>query len=464
MGAQERAFREEPIGRLLVRLFIPIFLSYFASEIYSMVDSLVVSNFMGPVAVAGVNMVLPLQRLMVALAIMVSLGAQTHLSNFLGKHSLEEAAGIIKYGEKLVIIGFTPLLIVLYMVREPLFRMLGAGPEVAPLAMTYLSFLLPGMLAVGLSIYRSQLLIALGKSQVALISTVIGAFLNTGLDLLLVGKFQMGLAGAGLSTTISQIIACIYVMSVSKTTASDWKLNTVNPINTITTGQLLILGLSSFVIEAEDGLLIAIFNRLLASTVGDRGLIILGLNMRLYLLLFVALCAMAAAMQPLTSYYMGDGNYKKIIKVRNLTQKLATIVSLVLWAIFMLTTEFWLGLFVRDTELIAEAAKSFRIMIAGFPFISLYYVSIYYFQAIGKGRASFIVAIFRQLLVMVPLGIFMVKVMNLGALGVWLSYPISDVISGVASLWLLKREDGLMATPEVAVTRKESVSQLTNFS
>lgn len=409
-----------------------------------MIDSLVVSNYLGAVAVGGLNIVMPVQRLIVALAVMISLGAQTHFAKSLGQRELHQAVGVFHRGEKMIMVGFTPLFIILFFLRKPLFQLMGAGIEVGPLAHEYLAFILPGMLFMSLTIYRAQQLIAMGQGHVALYSTLIGAGLNIILDLIFVRICHMGVAGAGLSTSISQFAGWIYVMFISHQAFDKWQLQDIKPNYSIKSWQLIILGLSSFVIEAEDGILIAVFNRLLANTVGDHGIIILGLNMRLYLLLFIALCAMAAAMQPLASYHQGGHNYKKVLKIRHLTQKLATLGSLVLWGIFMIFTPTLLRFFIQDELIIQEAAHAFRIMIAGFPLISMYYVSIYYFQALGKGRLSFIIAIFRQLLLMVPLSLFMVKVMDLGVMGIWLSYPISDVISGMASLWLLRKEDERM--------------------
>ena len=106
----------------------------------------------------------------------------------------------------------------------------------------------------------------------------------------------------------------------------------------------------------------------------------------------------------------------------------------------MVFTPQLISVFVKDTHLIGESVKAFRIMIALFPLISVYYVSIFYFQAMGKAKTSIGISVLRQLIIMLPVSIILVKVFNLGAMGVWLSYPISDILSSLAAYMLVKNE------------------------
>lgn len=122
------------------------------------------------------------------------------------------------------------------------------------------------------------------------------------------------------------------------------------------------------------------------------------------------------------------------------TIKFAFITSLIIWALMLAFAQQLIGIFVTDPVIIAEAVVAFRIMIAVFPVISIYYVSITYFQALGKAKTSILVSISRQLIIMIPVSIIMVKVFNLGALGVWISYPISDVLASMGSFIMIRNE------------------------
>ena len=119
-----------------------------------------------------------------------------------------------------------------------------------------------------------------------------------------------------------------------------------------------------------------------------------------------------------------------------------------LWALGMTFTPQLISIFIKDTALIQESVKAFRIMIAVFPLISIYYVSIFYFQAMGKAKTSILISVLRQLIIMLPVSIILVTVFNLGAMGVWLSYPISDILSSLAA-FLLVRNEGMELSVKV---------------
>ena len=203
---------------------------------------------------------------------------------------------------------------------------------------------------------------------------------------------------------------------------------------------IITVGISAFVIEAEDGILMAVLNNLLSSTVGDSGIIVLGVISKVYMFLFICILGIAVAMQPVVAYNAGAKNYRRLKGIMYETTKLAFISSLIIWALMMVFAPQLIGIFVTDSLIIAEAVVAFRIMIAAFPVVSIYYVSITYFQALGKAKTSILVSISRQLIIMIPVSIIMVKVFNLGALGVWISYPISDVLASMGSYILIRNE------------------------
>lgn len=155
--------------------------------------------------------------------------------------------------------------------------------------------------------------------------------------------------------------------------------------------------------------------------------------------MFITMLGIGAAMQPIAAYNLGAKNYKRLKKVVKETVIFAFITSAILWLATYIFSEEIISLFVKDSYLIEESAKAFRIMITVFPLLSIYYVTIYYYQALGRAKTSFLVSIFRQLIVMLPVSLILVKALDLGAFGVWVSYPIADLTSSIVSIFLIKR-------------------------
>ena len=204
---------------------------------------------------------------------------------------------------------------------------------------------------------------------------------------------------------------------------------------------IVTLGISSFVIEAEDGFVMGVLNKLLSSTVGAEGVVILGIITRVYMFLFITLMGISAAMQPIAAYNAGAKDYKRVKNVVKETTIFTTITTIILWAFMLINAETIIGIFIKDRDLILKSVDAFRIMISVFPVISIYYVAIYYFQSMRQARIAIILSLVRQLISLVIISIVLVKVFNLGAMGVWLAYPLSDILSGIIAGILMKKEN-----------------------
>ncbi len=105
--------------------------------------------------------------------------------------------------------------------------------------------------------------------------------------------------------------------------------------------------------------------------------------------MFITMLGISSAMQPIAAYNLGAKSYKRLKKVIKETMIFAFSTSVVLWLGALVFAEQIISLFVKEPYLIVESAKAFRIMVAVFPLLSIYYVTIYYYQSLGKAKTSF---------------------------------------------------------------------------
>lgn len=435
-----KLFGEESISKILLKFSIPIILSYLITELYNMVDTIFVGREVGPKGIAALVLVFPIQRIIVALGVMVAVGTSTSFSRCNGKHDFEKARKVLKNGFSLSYSVMILLTITVLLFGDKILIMLGSSENVLPLAKEYLYLVIFGSVFLSMTLFISHVMISLGNPKMSIISTSIGAITNIVLDFILVTKQGMGVEGAAIATTISQIAGFAYAYYQYRKVTKEYNMNFKFEIDKEVALSIITVGISAFVIEAEDGILMAVLNNLLASTVGDSGIVVLGVISKVYMFLFICILGISVAMQPVVAYNAGAKNYRRLKGIMYETIKFAFITSLIIWALMLAFAQQLIGIFVTDPVIIAEAVVAFRIMIAVFPVISIYYVSITYFQALGKAKTSILVSISRQLIIMIPVSIIMVKVFNLGALGVWISYPISDVLASMASYILIRNE------------------------
>lgn len=440
MGKGNEMFAKEDIGKLLFKFSIPIIISLLISELYNMVDTLFVGRNVGGLAIGALVLVFPIQRLIIALSIMVSTGTSTAFARANGKKDKGRSKVIFQNGFSLITIIMLFLIVFVSVFKENILMFLGASENMLPLALKYLQVIIFGSIFLALTIFISNICITLGNNKVSIISNTIGAGMNILLDYILIVHFEMGIEGAAIATLTSQITGFSYAfynyIKLVKRHNIETKLNlkwkVIVPI--------LAVGLAGFIVEIEDGVVMGVLNNLLQDTSGDSGIIILGLVSKIYMFLFITMWGIASAMQPIAAYNVGAGNFKRLKELMKKTTLYSFITTIILWTIGLIFTEQILLFFIKDTNLIKEASRAFRILISLFPLISIYYVSIFYFQAIGNARASILISALRQLIIMIPLSVILVKLFNMGELGIWISYPISDLVSSVISFMLIRKE------------------------
>ena len=439
MGSS-KLFKEEKIGKLLIEFSIPIIIGFLISELYNMVDTIFVGNYVGPSGIGALVLVFPIQRIIFAISIMIAIGSSTTFSRELGRGNTEKAMKVINNGFSFSLGLMIMLTFIVHLFKEKILLSLGASPEILPYAMEYLGGIIFGSVFLCLTIFISNIMISLGNNKLSIITNSIGAATNVVLNYILVVNFNMGVAGAAIATTVSQIIGFSYGIYKFISIAKENKISLKLEIDKKVIIPVITVGLSAFVVEAEDGILMAVLNNLLANTVGDSGIVVLGVISKLYMFIFITMFGIASAMQPIAAYNMGAKNYRRLKSLMKKTALYAFLTSVLMWAAMMVFPSQLISVFVKDPEIIQESVKAFRIMISVFPIISIYYVSIYYFQAMGKAKTSLMVCLLRQIVIMIPLSLILVKGFNMGAMGVWLSYPIADILSSLLSYMLIRNE------------------------
>lgn len=440
MGKGSKMFGEEKIGKLLLKFSIPIILSMLISELYSMVDTLFVGNEVGSQGIGALALVYPVQRIIIALSMMIALGTSTAFSRSNGQDNPENSRRIVNNGINLAISVMITLTTIIFLLREKILITLGASQQILPYAMDYLSIIIFGSTFLSLTIFISNIIISLGNNKISIASNSIGAITNVILDYVLVVHVRMGVKGAAIATAVSQVIGFLYAYYNYIKIKKKYGIPSGFRLEKKIIIPIILVGISSFIVESEEGIVMAVLNNLLLNTVGDNGIIVLGVITRIYMFLFVNMFGIASAMQPIAAYNIGAKNYTRLKDIMQKTTLSAFMASSVLWGFTMVFAPQLISLFVKDAEIIRESVKAFRIMVAVFPVISIYYVSIFYYQAMGKARYSILVSVLRQLIIMMPMAVVLVKVFNLGAMGVWLAYPISDILASLASYMLIRGE------------------------
>lgn len=460
MGIDYKLFSKEKVEKALLKFAVPAMISLLVMELYNMVDTFFVGLVIGPKAIGALTIAFPVQRLMSSLGMMIAVGASTAVARSLGKKDYDNLKSVILNAINITIVIMVVLTLIISIFKKDMITgLLGASQSIYPYAEKYISIVVLGGLFQALTLVICYIMTSLGYTNITLKATSVGAILNVIIDYFLVMHLNFGVAGAAIATVVSQTVALVYAIyklnKVKKKIGLNLKLNFELKLDILK--PILAVGFSTFIIEISDAVVAVILNNILSIYGGDKALIIVGVTTKISMFLFITVIGISSAMQPIAAFNYGAKDLVRVKEVVVKTIVAVTGATLILWAVMLIFANPIIGLFLKDTSLLVETVKAFRIIISLFPTIGIYYVSIYYYQSMGKARTSLILSVYRQMIIFIPLLFILVGKFNI--MGAWIAYPISDLISAITGVIYvrvaLKEKDKAIEAQEYEKERKE---------
>lgn len=433
---ESKAFSEGNINGVLLKLAIPSMISLLVAELYNMVDTVFVGIAIGSTAIGALTIAFPVQRLLIAIGMLLAIGASTALARSLGEGNYRRIKYIVMSALTLMILIISSLTGFIYIFRSSIIYHLGATDNIFPYAHEYISIVVFGGIFQCFTAIIGYMLVALGNAKVNLYATTIGAVSNIILDYLFVVIFSYGIKGAAIATVISQIISAFYAFYYFLILKNKFNMAFGFNLKKDIAVSILSVGFSTFIIEISDAVVACLLNNLLSSR-GDIAIIIVGVISKVSMFLFITVIGISSAMQPIAAYNYGAKNFKRLKEVVRKTIIAVAIASSIMWIIMLIFANPIISSFVKEENIIAHAVKAFRIVISVFPSISVYYVAIYYYQSIKEAKLSLLLSIYRQLVIFIPALYILVNM--LGLIGAWIAYPVSDLLSAITGFYYINR-------------------------
>ena len=277
-----------------------------------------------------------------------------------------------------------------------------------------------------------------GHPRKAMALTIFTVVFNTILDPIFIFVFDMGIAGAAWATVLSQTVAMIVVMRHFSNRNSAFHFEKgIFKLDLRVAKDSLAIGMGPFLMNAAACLVTLFINQQLRDYSGDLGIGAFGICNR-FIFMFIMICmGLNQGMQPIAGYNYGARQYSRVREVFWMTAKLAMVVTTICFAIGMFIPRLAAGIFTHDETLLAMSVDGLRILTLGFPIVGFQMIGTNFFQSLGMVKKSVILSLSRQILFLLPL-LYVLPIWH-GANGVWMSFPISDVLSALLTAILLRR-------------------------
>ena len=429
MDEQELKFRqmtEPPVHRLICKLAIPCIISMLVTAFYNMADTFFVGMMKSNAATAAVGVVFSMMAIIQAVGFFFGHGSGNYISRELGKKNYEEASTMAATGFYTALAAGVLICVVGQIFLEPLAYLLGSTPTILPYTKDYLSVILLGAPWMTASLVLNNQLRYQGSAMYAMVGIVSGAVLNIALDPLLIFTFNMGVAGAGWATIISQFVSfCLLYIGVSRGSNIHIRFSHVR-VKWFYLKMIIQGGLPSLARQCLASVATICLNHA-AGAYNDAVIAAMGVVQRIMMFGASAMIGFGQGFQPVCGFNYGAKLYERVKQGFWFCVKSSFGFLVLVSALMFVFAPQLIALFRNDPTVIECGAAALRFQCLTFPAQSWIVMSNMMEQSIGRTIPATFLATARQGVFFIPA--VLILPLTWGLTGIQMAQAVSDLLT-----------------------------------
>lgn len=442
-GDKTYLFEQMPISQAVAQLAIPTVVTSLIMVIYNLADTFFVGMLNDPVQNAAVTLVYPVMLAFNAVNNLFGVGTSSMMSRSLGRGDHEMVRVSSAFGFYGAVFSGLLFTLACTTMKGPLMNLLGADESTWEATASYMLWTVSwGAVPSILNVVQAQMVRSEGAALHASIGTMSGCILNMILDpiFILPWGLNMGAAGAGLATFLSNCAACGYFFVLARVKRGQ----TFVCLDIRKLGRLskeVVLGILSVGVPASiQNLLNVTGSTILNNFTSDYGasaVAAMGIAHKVNMLPIQVTMGFGQGIMPLVSYNYASGNRKRM------KSSILFAIGVMMPIMAAVTLGYWLGaaglvrLFIDNGEIIAYGTRFLRGMCLGMAFLCLDFTTVGVFQALGMGGFALLFAVLRKVILEIPLLFVLNALMPL--YGLAYAQPITEGILAAAAVIMLVR-------------------------
>lgn len=428
-------------GRLLRFVFPAIAMMIFTS-IYTVVDGFFVSNYVGKLPFAAVNLIWPYLMAFGVVGFMVGTGGSALVARSLGEKKPDQARQEFSLLVYFTIITGIILTVLGIALMEPVARMLGAEGDMVRMCVLYGNIIMAAQTAFMLQSMFQSFFVTAEKPQLGLVFTLAAGLTNMLLDWLLVAIFPLGLVGAALATAMSQVVGGIgpLIYFVRKNSSLLWL--TRAPFSRRTILQTCANGSSELMTNLSSSVVSALYNLQLIRLAGEDGVAAYGVIMYANFVFMAIFLGYSIGMAPVVGYHYGADNTDELKSLLKKSLVLMAVGGAGMLALSQALADPLSRAFVGyDTALLELTVHGFRLFAISFLPLGFNIFGSAFFTALSNGPVSAAISFLRTLLFQIA-AIFILPEFLPDADGVWLAVVAAEILALAVTGFFLIRMKG----------------------
>lgn len=437
---EQTFMKEKKILPLVLTMSLPMVLSMMVNSLYNIIDSYFVAKI-SEEAMTALSLVFPLQNLINAVTIGFGIGINAVIAFFLGAQEKEKADQAASQGTFLNALHGLVLMI-LCMAAVPAFlQFFTSDAATIDLGVRYSRIVFGFAVIISLDLSFEKIFQAVGKMTISMVSMLCGCIANIILDPVLIfglGPFPaLGIEGAAIATGLGQILTLVIYLLwyFLRPIPVQIRLDALKPDGRVIR-RLYSVGVSASLTLSLPSLMISCLNVIL-SGFSQSYVLVLGVYYKLQTFLYLTANGIVQGIRPLIGYNYGAKMYGRVKEIYRTSLILIVLIMVLGTLLCFAFPEYIMGLFTSNRETAAAGASALRLICMGFAVSSVSVTSCGALEGLGMGKPSLMISLCRYLLLMVPAAFLLSR--WLGAAGVWLGFPVSELLMAILAGILFRR-------------------------
>lgn len=449
-----KLFEETPVPKAVMKLAVPTMIGCLVTMLYNLADTYFVGMLNDPVQNAAVTLSAPVLLAFNAVNNLFGVGASSMMSRALGRKNFDAARKSSALGFYSALLCGLLFSFFCTAFKSPLMSLLGTAPENAAQTASYMFWTVTcGAAPAILNVVMGYLVRAEGSALHASIGTMSGCILNIILDPLFIlpGGLNMGSAGAGCATFISNCAACAYFFVLLYIKRNRTYV-CVSPKYLSASGRIM-LGICEVGVPAAIQNLLnvtgmTILNNFTAAF-SSEAVAAMGIAQKISMVPMYAAMGLSQGIMPLIGYSYASGNYGRMKKTLIFSAKLSLGFLAAASAGFYIGAEELITAFMKNGSIIEYGSRFLRGFCIATPFLAMDFLAVGVFQACGMGKKSFIFAVMRKIALEIPALYILNHLFPLYGLA-YAQFAAETILAAAAAFFLARMFRELNGTPKTS--------------
>lgn len=437
----ETRLATDKIGSLIARYSIPASITLVFFSIQSIIDGIIVGNYLGADALASVSLILPAYTIPSSIALILGIGAQAQMSISIGEQNYVKAKTAFKTGGISIFIYAVVMTLIFNLFPRQLAEFMGAQGELLESSINYIHGLMPFMAANLCMIFLDYMLKTLGHPRLSMVIVVSSILINIILSIVLVTQFGLGTFGVGLATGTGALTGCLLSgVVVLKEFRNHSKMKgKKGKFSFPLLGRIFYNGSSEGVTEIAMGVTIVLFNLTFLKYAGKEGVAAFAVTNYVIFIGTSILLGVSDGAIPVISFNYGANLWSRVLQ----SLKVVLLTNFIIGVLFLILLwnfgKYAFSIFLDSSSqnVIDMAVYGSRIMGCAFLLNGFNIFCASFFTALDNAKWSLVISSCRGLIFII-IGITVLPRI-FGTNGVWMTVAFAELCTALISFYLLRR-------------------------